>query len=147
MVVLLEEESMHDSAEPSVMQTSTHGAQQKLKSIEDACERSDFDALVKLATSTGGLLTDSLRRKACMYLVLFRLWNAVDCRKGPILLGCMDGNQEENQGQGVTRKTWETLPRHPDEDQVQLDVDRAFVYYPRGSEVSTNRIVNLAKCN
>ena len=27
----------------------------------------------------------------------------------------------------------EQLPRHGDEDQVQLDVDRSFVYYPEGT--------------
>ena len=27
------------------------------------------------------------------------------------------------------------LQRHRDEDQVQLDVDRSFVYYPRGTRV------------
>ena len=25
---------------------------------------------------------------------------------------------------------WQSLPRHRDEDQVQLDVDRSFIYYP-----------------
>jgi hypothetical protein len=69
MVVLLNEKSMHDSSGPSVMQVSSHGTQQKLKSIAEACERFDFEALVELATSTGGLLTDDLRRRACAYLV------------------------------------------------------------------------------
>lgn len=26
--------------------------------------------------------------------------------------------------------SWKELPRHRDEDQVQLDVNRAFIYYP-----------------
>lgn len=29
--------------------------------------------------------------------------------------------------------SWEKLPRHRDEEQVQLDVDRSFVYYPTGA--------------
>lgn len=29
-------------------------------------------------------------------------------------------------------KPLDDLPRHADEDQVQLDVNRAFVYYPNG---------------
>jgi hypothetical protein len=29
-------------------------------------------------------------------------------------------------------ETWRSLPRHDDEDQVQLDVNRAFIYYPAG---------------
>ncbi|CAO1600285.1 GTPase-activating protein gyp8 [Xanthoria calcicola] len=27
--------------------------------------------------------------------------------------------------------TWHALPRHKDEDQVRLDVDRSFIYYPK----------------
>lgn len=65
----LDEESMHDPSESSAMQVSSNGTQQKVKAIEDACKRLDFDALVELATSTGGLLTDELRRRACGYLV------------------------------------------------------------------------------
>jgi hypothetical protein len=28
---------------------------------------------------------------------------------------------------------WRTLPKHRDEDQVRLDVDRSFIYYPNGA--------------
>ena len=42
-------------------------------------------------------------------------------RIGPILLGC-SGN--------TPATPWESLKRHPEEGQVRLDVDRAFVYYP-----------------
>ena len=45
--------------------------------------------------------------------------------EGPILLGCALKRSEEDNIQ--------QLPRHGDEDQVQLDVDRSFVYYPEGS--------------
>lgn len=82
MVVLLEEKPMHDSSEPGVMQMSPYGTQQKLKSIEEACERLDFEAIVELATSTGGLLTDELRRKACAYLVLFICGTSLTVEKG-----------------------------------------------------------------
>ena len=27
---------------------------------------------------------------------------------------------------------WNTLPKHVDEDQVHLDIDRSFIYYPSG---------------
>ncbi|OAL36795.1 hypothetical protein AYO20_03850 [Fonsecaea nubica] len=74
----------------------------KAESIQEACRQRDFVALVKLATSTGGLLTDELRRQA-------------------------SPAQPEHSNQ----HQWRSLPRHPDEDQVQLDVDRAFVYYPK----------------
>lgn len=42
---------------------------------------------------------------------------------GPILLGNVETSDE-------TDGSWKKLPRHRDEAQVELDVDRAFVYYP-----------------
>ncbi|KAJ9642202.1 uncharacterized protein PV06_03232 [Exophiala oligosperma] len=94
---------------------------EKCRAIEDACKQGDLSTLVKLATSTGGLLTDEARRQA---------W--------PILLGC--NPQSRDAAQEQASQTWGKLPRHPDEDQVQLDVDRAFVYYPKDeSEQSLDR--------
>jgi hypothetical protein len=49
--------------------------------------------------------------------------------KGPMLLGC-----EQQPSAADTLDTWKSLPRHRDEDQVQLDVNRAFVYYPNGTD-------------
>lgn len=50
--------------------------------------------------------------------------------EGPILLGYQH-EKESDQKPGLS-SAWTMLPRHSDEDQVRLDVDRAFVYYPRG---------------
>jgi TBC1 domain family member 20 len=47
-----------------------------------------------------------------------------DCSIGPLLLGC-------NGGEDMFAKV-EELPQHRDEDQVELDVHRSFVYYPEG---------------
>lgn len=44
---------------------------------------------------------------------------------GPLLLGY--DTLKENHELG---EAWKELPRHRDEDQVRLDVNRAFVYYP-----------------
>lgn len=49
---------------------SSESGQDKRKSIEEACKRHDFETLVRLATSTGGLLTDELRQQACMSFLL-----------------------------------------------------------------------------
>jgi hypothetical protein len=43
--------------------------------------------------------------------------------QGPLLLGC-----SENDSRKVP---WTDLPEHKDEHQVGLDVNRAFVYYPK----------------
>lgn len=40
---------------------------------------------------------------------------------GPIILGCTGEAAKDN---------WPDLPRHREEGQVKLDVDRAFNYYP-----------------
>lgn len=50
--------------------------------------------------------------------------------EGPILLGY--GRDQRSGNAQTASTTWKSLPRHSDEDQVRLDVDRAFVYYPRG---------------
>ncbi|KAH7385264.1 rab-GTPase-TBC domain-containing protein [Phaeosphaeria sp. MPI-PUGE-AT-0046c] len=74
--------------------------------IAAACRDRDLPALVHLATTSSGLLTDSLRRTA---------W--------PLLLGCAE--------EDASTTPWEKLPPHKDEHQVSLDVNRAFVYYPK----------------
>lgn len=74
--------------------------------ILTACEGKDLDTLEDLATSNHGLVSDDLRRIA---------W--------PLLLGCA--------GDPPAKTPWEDLPAHREEGQVGLDVNRAFVYYPR----------------
>lgn len=82
----------------------------KAANILDACKWKDTQRLRDLAVSEAGLLSDEIRRQA---------W--------PLLLGA---NNIENNG-GI-EESWRSLPRHADEDQVQLDVNRAFIYYPAG---------------
>lgn len=51
---------------------------------------------------------------------------------GPLLLGC-DGQDGTGKPEDSGRIDWKELPKHEDEDQVQLDVDRSFIYYPTGT--------------
>lgn len=44
---------------------------------------------------------------------------------GPLLLGI-----PSNSLIGESDSDWTALPRHRDEPQVELDVNRSFVYYP-----------------
>ncbi|KAL2132792.1 hypothetical protein VTI74DRAFT_3386 [Chaetomium olivicolor] len=87
----------------------------KKEAILEACRQRDSVALRALAESKGGFLTDALRQQA---------W--------PVLLGLPPSSEKTEAGQDGTAlsSSWETLPRHKDEDQVQLDVNRAFIYYP-----------------
>ncbi|KAF2207617.1 hypothetical protein CERZMDRAFT_50779 [Cercospora zeae-maydis SCOH1-5] len=86
--------------------SSPHNDQEKIARILAASRERDLDALSALASSTGGFIADEVRRTA---------W--------PVLLGCYnDGNS--------TAPDWHHLPRHREEGQVQLDVDRSFIYYP-----------------
>jgi hypothetical protein len=52
-----------------------------------------------------------------------RFLSVSNIRSGPVLLGYKDDDLEGD-------PAWENLPRHGDEDQVRLDVDRSFIYYP-----------------
>lgn len=79
---------------------------EKAAQIRTACDRRDLDALVLHATTIHGLVNDELRRAA---------W--------PILLGCSPDERAQ--------LSWKELPAHRDEAQVALDVNRAFVYYPK----------------
>jgi len=74
--------------------------------VRAAIDSGDADALVHLATSTSGLVSDSLR-----------------CTAWPLLLGCSARDSR--------KKAWTDLPEHKDEHQVSLDVNRAFVHYPK----------------
>ncbi|PTB64022.1 hypothetical protein BBK36DRAFT_1125477 [Trichoderma citrinoviride] len=102
----------------------------KTSEILAACTWRDATRLRALAESDGGLLADSLRRAA---------W--------PILLGAsppaeekkeVDNDNDDDDGLAYTDGSslaaddddWRNLPRHRDEDQVQLDVNRSFVHYP-----------------
>ncbi|KAL1838354.1 hypothetical protein VTJ49DRAFT_2785 [Mycothermus thermophilus] len=87
----------------------------KKATILGACKNRDLEALRELAESPGGFLTDTLREQA---------W--------PVLLGLSPTDlKTEHPADGETSTpSWKSLPRHRDEDQVQLDVNRAFTYYP-----------------
>lgn len=98
---------------------------EKREAIKKACQENDVKALVGYATSPGGLLHDTLRQAACMFSGLSFDLQSVNL-SGPILLG---DKQFKEPSQAID---WIDLPQHGDEDQVKLDVNRSFVYYPQG---------------
>lgn len=51
---------------------------------------------------------------------------------GPLLLGYVNNNIDIKGGVS-SAESWKELPTHRDENQVQLDVDRSFIYYPNGA--------------
>ncbi|KAL8829097.1 MAG: hypothetical protein Q9170_006315 [Blastenia crenularia] len=98
------------------LQDGSSAADAKVKRILDACgEVPDIEALVELATSIHGLVNDEVRRLA---------W--------PILLSVTPSTASEHRG----HTAWCNLPSHKDEHQVQLDVDRSFIYYPKNESES-----------
>ncbi|OLN95596.1 GTPase-activating protein gyp10 [Colletotrichum chlorophyti] len=102
--------SSHFPVSTGTCQDAADLCRRKTDDILDACKWRDFEALKELAGTKGGFLTDSLRRKA---------W--------PILLGFTESENIEDTNE---KTPWKDLPRHRDEDQVHLDVNRAFIYYP-----------------
>jgi len=69
---------------------------------------------------------------------------------GPILLGIPIGTTEaEADAESDEVQPWRDLPCHKDEDQVQLDVNRAFTYYPIGEIISSPPFSDLLspKCH
>ena len=53
---------------------------------------------------------------------------------GPLLLG--HGVESDDEHHPKLREDWKQLPSHDDEDQVRLDVDRSFIYYPNGTTLT-----------
>ncbi|KAF5025462.1 hypothetical protein F66182_2438 [Fusarium sp. NRRL 66182] len=112
-------------SEPAVSRTASNAddvqddkvlSHPKAAEILEACKWRDITHLRALAEAPGGFLSDTLRRQA---------W--------PILLGLngpFDSNQEDAASNQDIPIDWKELPRHRDEDQVQLDVNRSFIYYP-----------------
>ncbi|KAL1899095.1 GTPase-activating protein gyp8 [Sporothrix stenoceras] len=98
----------------------------KKQGIRDACLQGDFARLKELAGSEGGFLTDELRQIAWPVLLGIPLDSDgyVDIEAAAAATG-ISKEQDSN--------SWESLPPHRDEEQVQLDVNRAFVYYPTHS--------------
>ncbi|KAK5998201.1 GTPase-activating protein gyp10 [Cladobotryum mycophilum] len=94
---------------------------QKTSDILEACKWRDATRLRSLAESDGGFLSDTLRQTA---------W--------PILLGLPSPTLDEKNSEAhpatedytASDGNWRDFPRHRDEDQVQLDVNRSFIYYP-----------------
>ncbi|KAK8159508.1 rab-GTPase-TBC domain-containing protein [Phyllosticta citrichinensis] len=100
----------HDSATPppqSPTEPQLHDTNpDKAALILRACRDADLHQLRAFATEQGGLLDDDVRREA---------W--------PLLLGSSTSSSSSS-------ADWTTLPPHRDEQQVKLDVNRSFVYYP-----------------
>lgn len=99
----------------------------KASAIRKACASHDVKELIAHATSEGGLLEDRLRQVACRSIQLSYIGRKSQLIgiTGPILLGC-----DETLSHSNIELTSERPP-HAEEDQVDLDVNRSFVYYPK----------------
>lgn len=63
-------------------------------------------------------------------------------RTGPILLGhAPDVPRESALADSDSQVPWQKLPPHRDECQVQLDVERSFIYYPDSELTRRDRSV------
>ncbi|TVY21397.1 GTPase-activating protein gyp10 [Lachnellula arida] len=129
-----------DEKKPAISRTSSQQQKYNAKApkILEACKWKDVHKLRALATSEGGLLSDDLRRQA---------W--------PLFLGYPS---QDNYVESETeeRESWKRLPKHRDEDQVQLDVNRSFIYYPndqsmkdldRRKEELSDLITEVLRCH
>ncbi|KAI1272568.1 rab-GTPase-TBC domain-containing protein [Xylaria sp. FL0933] len=105
------EESQHAEETKADAEHGVSSSEVNKTRILEACKRKDIEELRTLAIAPGGFLSDQLRSQA---------W--------PILLG-FDADVTSDSSSEIS-SSWEHLPRHRDEEQVKLDVDRSFVYYP-----------------
>ena len=124
-----------------------NGHSTKAIQILDACRRKDVDGLRALSTSDGGLVSDDVRCHACWFRREISHLFQTDEVIGPLLLGC-DDQDDADKPEVSEKHDWKVLPKHVDEDQVQLDVDRSFIYYPTGmSCLSSHITMQLTQSN
>ncbi|POS79154.1 GTPase-activating protein gyp10 [Diaporthe helianthi] len=129
---ITDEKSNHDiseapQAQPEVMDRHAQLEEVKAQQIIDACRRRDLEALQALAESPGGFIRDELRHQA--WPILLGL---------PVRLPSDDDQKVSGTSHEQVRLTaseyvddsWKSLQPHKEEEQVKLDVARAFVYYP-----------------
>ncbi|KAG8166933.1 hypothetical protein KVR01_002622 [Diaporthe batatas] len=126
-----DEKTSHESppqTQPEITDSTAQMEEVKAQQIIDACRRRDLEGLQALAESPGGFIRDELRQQA---------W--------PILLGLPvrfpsdDNDKVSGTSHDQVRLTaseyddssWKHLQPHKEEEQVRLDVARAFVYYPQ----------------
>jgi hypothetical protein len=116
---------------------------EKIELIRAACQAGNREAVVKLAISEDGLLGDEVRREACelhaFWATHVQLTDQSSPRStGPFLLGfkaeAAPQNCTDDERTVSERTPWEDLPPHEDEAQVQLDVNRSFIYYPTSTQ-------------
>ena len=123
----LKDEQQEDTQSRKSSFSSTQQA--KATKILEACKWKDMKTLRALAASEGGLLSDELRRQACKLLSIEATKLILKPFSGPLILGnAMELDDEKDDAEGLA--TWRSLPAHRDEDQVRLDVERSFIYYP-----------------
>ncbi|KAF7539041.1 hypothetical protein G7054_g2431 [Neopestalotiopsis clavispora] len=108
--------------------------------ILDACSRDDIEHLKELAISKGGFLSDAIRFRAWTVLLGITHSHAAAAENDA---STSESDSKKNRSVGEKSKevdmadiSWATLPRHRDEDQVRLDVDRSFIYYPNDQSQS-----------
>ena len=115
----------------------------KLLAITAACRQAtksgNMASLSQLATSTGGLVNDEARRIACSSATATVLSGRCDADRtiGPLLLRSKATALDRSDNEPL----WRSLARHRDEDQVKLDVNRSFIYYPTGKNAVHSQLL------
>ncbi|MCJ1282156.1 hypothetical protein MMC26_001479 [Xylographa opegraphella] len=98
------------SARPECSTTHASPRTKVTDYIRTCSTTNNLSAIAALASARGGLLDDRVR-----------------CVAWPKLLGS-DGPPPDS---AKVLLDWRFLPKHKDEDQVKLDVNRSFIYYPK----------------
>lgn len=113
----------------------------KIQSLEAAIEGSNNLGLLKmLAMSREGLVETKYRKLLWPRLLGIELHDIIDETKGDVS-GSKDQGSADSDVDGTdqndsncesksTLENYKSLPLHSDEEQVKLDVNRSFVYYP-----------------
>ncbi|KAF3942221.1 hypothetical protein ABW19_dt0200238 [Dactylella cylindrospora] len=117
-----------DVEEPDVDIEAKNLKVEKLRILCDAKER---DAIAALAISKHGLVSDEIRKVAWPLLLGYDS-STLQYEPRDTKIKKEDGRTAAQDEGHLDRVPYTDLPPHRDEEQVGLDVNRSFVYYPSG---------------
>ncbi|KAK6537610.1 hypothetical protein TWF694_011790 [Orbilia ellipsospora] len=118
-----------DVKEEDIPDPDKAAKQFKAETLLALCDAKERDGIAALALSKHGLLNDEIRKKAWPLLLGYDP-SVIKTELEDVKVKVEDGKIILKDYLG--RVAYTELPPHRDEEQVELDVHRSFVYYPTG---------------
>ncbi|KAF3918657.1 hypothetical protein AA313_de0205249 [Arthrobotrys entomopaga] len=119
--------------EEGILESDANKAAKKFKAetLLALCDAKERDGIAALALSKHGLVNDEIRKRAWPLLLGYDP-SVIKTELEDVKVKLQDDKVILKDYLG--RVSYTELPPHRDEEQVELDVHRSFVYYPTGEQ-------------